>query len=277
MLAQFCYPLINTRKRLVSMSLGRYSRTQGWIGSKNSIVRKGAGLPTSIDRKDVQELISNGAQLVEVLPHEVYQSEHIRGAINIPLREIDDRAVAELDLSKPVITYCSDSLWDMSERAAVRLEHLGFDDVYRYAGGKADWTAAGLPRGGKSASSLLSGDVVSREVATCHYLDPVSTALEVMRRGDHDRCIVTDDSRVVLGSLSRSEAEDADPKIPAQEVMRPGSTTTRANEPLDELLDRLEGVERDHILISDPDGRLIGDLLVHEARTRWREFQAEAS
>ncbi|MDP9404293.1 MAG: rhodanese-like domain-containing protein [Actinomycetota bacterium] len=33
----------------------------------------------------------------------------------------------------------------MSPRAAWRLEHLGFAQVYDYVAGKVDWMAAGLP------------------------------------------------------------------------------------------------------------------------------------
>lgn len=36
----------------------------------------------------------------------------------------------------------------MSARAAWRLEQLGFERVFRYTPGKADWAAAGLPMEG---------------------------------------------------------------------------------------------------------------------------------
>jgi rhodanese-related sulfurtransferase len=67
-------------------------------------------MPKRIDRAEVQELLSAGAQLVEVLPSGEYESEHIRGATNIPLQEIEARAPDELNASKPIVTYCSGSL-----------------------------------------------------------------------------------------------------------------------------------------------------------------------
>ena len=39
----------------------------------------------------------------------------------------------------------------MSPRAACRLERIGFERVYDYVGGIADWKGAGLPLEGKGA------------------------------------------------------------------------------------------------------------------------------
>jgi rhodanese-related sulfurtransferase len=65
-------------------------------------------MPNSIDRDEVRRLIAeDGAQLVEVLPAE-FGEEHIVGATNIPLKELDQRAVRELDRNRPVIAYCND-------------------------------------------------------------------------------------------------------------------------------------------------------------------------
>ena len=66
-------------------------------------------MPTTIDRKQVQTLIAADAQLVEVLPREEYEEEHLPGAINIPIRRIDKEARDRLDPNRPVIVYCWDS------------------------------------------------------------------------------------------------------------------------------------------------------------------------
>jgi rhodanese-related sulfurtransferase len=65
-------------------------------------------VPTDVDRRELQRLVERGAQLVEVLPREEYEEEHLPGAINIPLRKIDAEARERLDPSRPVIVYC----WD---------------------------------------------------------------------------------------------------------------------------------------------------------------------
>ena len=65
-------------------------------------------MPTEIDRHEVQRLLATGAQLVDVLPAAEYEAEHIAGAVNIPLKELDRRTAGRLDRGRPVIVYC----WD---------------------------------------------------------------------------------------------------------------------------------------------------------------------
>jgi rhodanese-related sulfurtransferase len=62
----------------------------------------------SIRRDEVQRLLGEGAQLVEVLPREEYEEEHIAGAINIPLKELNRETARQLDRGRPVIVYCQD-------------------------------------------------------------------------------------------------------------------------------------------------------------------------
>ena len=66
-------------------------------------------MPREIDRDEVQRLVAEGAQLVEVLPPSEYREDHLPGAINLPLRRIDEQAKGVLDPDRPVIVYCEDS------------------------------------------------------------------------------------------------------------------------------------------------------------------------
>ncbi len=63
-------------------------------------------MPTNANHQDVQRLLAQNAQLVEILPVEEYESEHLVGAINIPLKKLDRQAVVALDRELPVIVYC---------------------------------------------------------------------------------------------------------------------------------------------------------------------------
>ena len=65
-------------------------------------------MPRSIGRDEVRRLLDQGAQLVEALPAEEYEDEHIAGAVNIPLRKIEGEARERLDPARPVIVYCYD-------------------------------------------------------------------------------------------------------------------------------------------------------------------------
>lgn len=68
-------------------------------------------MPIVIDRNQVLRLRDEeAAQLVEVLPAEEYDEEHIAGAINLPLKELNATTVQQLDPARPVITYCHDYL-----------------------------------------------------------------------------------------------------------------------------------------------------------------------
>lgn len=61
----------------------------------------------TIDRDTLQDLILDGVLVIEVLPNPEYEEEHIRGAINIPLKQLDARAVDNLDRNSPLVTYCN--------------------------------------------------------------------------------------------------------------------------------------------------------------------------
>ena len=67
-------------------------------------------MPTAIDRTEVQRLLlEEQAQLVEVLPPDEYEDEHLPGAINIPLKTLDRDTTSSLDRARPVIVYCYDT------------------------------------------------------------------------------------------------------------------------------------------------------------------------
>ena len=66
-------------------------------------------MPTPIDRDELQRLRDEEhAQLVEVLPADEFEDEHLPGAINIPLKTLDRDSAASLDSQRPAIVYCYD-------------------------------------------------------------------------------------------------------------------------------------------------------------------------
>ena len=67
-------------------------------------------MPQSVNVAQVKELLKEGSQLVDVLAPEEYVEEHLPGAINIPIKQLDADTAAQLDRSKPVIAYCHDAL-----------------------------------------------------------------------------------------------------------------------------------------------------------------------
>jgi CBS domain-containing protein len=72
-----------------------------------------------------------------------------------------------------------------------------------------------------------------------------------------DKCLAVNEERVVQGRL-RGVALAAPATTMAEEVMEPGPTTTRPNEPLAQLVPRLQEKRVDRIIVTTPDGRLVG-------------------
>jgi rhodanese-related sulfurtransferase len=67
-------------------------------------------LPRQIARHEVQALLEQGAQVVDVLPVDEYETLHLPGAVSIPLKELTEKSVGGLRRDRPVIVYCFDFL-----------------------------------------------------------------------------------------------------------------------------------------------------------------------
>jgi rhodanese-related sulfurtransferase len=104
-------------------------------------------MTTTISRQELHEALRVGdVVLLEALPAMHFDAEHLPGAENLPLDDIDALApVLVPDRATPIVTYCTGVTCRNSEIAAARLEALGYTDVRAYKGGKEDWIGAGLP------------------------------------------------------------------------------------------------------------------------------------
>lgn len=63
-----------------------------------------------VDARGVHRLLEHRAQLIEVLPAAEYDEQHLPGAVNIPLKQLDADSARALDRSRPVVVYCWDGL-----------------------------------------------------------------------------------------------------------------------------------------------------------------------
>src|SRR5215467_263578 len=167
-------------------------------------------MPTELRRKDVKALIQQGrAQLVEVLPAKEYKREHLPKAINIPLGSLNPETAQQLRKDQAIIVYCADYACDVSARAAWRLESMGFQEVYRYTAGKADWLSAGFDTEGSEANKPRLKQILKRNVLTCAPRDRIGT-IKNRRPNPNDVCVVLNDRGIVLGLLE-GEAWEKDP------------------------------------------------------------------
>ena len=145
----------------------------------------------------------------------------------------------------------------MSPRAAWRLESLRFPQVYEYAAGIADWLAYGLPTEGRDADTPRAGQTARRDVPTCSLRERVGEIRDRVAAAGWDECLVVNDQRVVLGRL-RGSALEAPAETMTEAIMEPGPTTTRPDEPLTKLVPRLRDKHVERIIVTTPDGRLVG-------------------
>ena len=148
----------------------------------------------------------------------------------------------------------------MSPRAAWRLESFGFTEVYDYAAGKADWLAWGLPREGQAAQVPTVGEVARRKLATCGLADRVADAKARAQASGIAACAVVNERHIVLGLLRSQELETADPAANAEQVMRAGPSTYRPNVAARDAGTRMRERRVDALLVTTPDGALVGLL-----------------
>src|SRR5882724_2215405 len=159
-------------------------------------------MPIEIRRKDVKTLVGQGrAQLLEVLSSHEYKREHLPQAVNIPLQDLTAASTKFLRKDQAVIVYCWDYQCDLSARAAWRLETMGFQEVYRYTPGKADWLAAGWENEGTQAKKPRIKQALHKDVPTCSLRERLED-VKSRHRPNQDICVVVNDRNIVLGVVS---------------------------------------------------------------------------
>jgi CBS domain-containing protein len=152
----------------------------------------------------------------------------------------------------------------MSPRAAWRLEGLGFEMVYDYVPGKADWFASGLPKEGRMASVPTIGDAARQDVPTCAPAEKVENAQDCVRAAGWDACVVVNKERIVLGLLREKELS-SDPGTTVEQVMRSGPATFRPDVLVGKMAARMRGRGAPTALVTTSDGRLVGLLYRDDA------------
>ena len=152
----------------------------------------------------------------------------------------------------------------MSPRAASRLESLGFEQVYDYVAGKADWGSAGLPLEGAEGSETRAGAHVRTDVPTCRPHDHMREVCERLDESGWDTCFVVDERRVVLGRLGRRAIRGRE-EITAEQAMTLGPSTIRPSARLHAVVERMHRQQLTSLPVTTSDGRLAGLLLREDA------------
>jgi CBS-domain-containing membrane protein len=144
----------------------------------------------------------------------------------------------------------------MSQRAAWRLEDLGFPDVYDYEAGKLDWLAFGLPVEGRAAAEPTVGPLADPDAPTCRP-DERLRELEPRLASGPSWCAVVNDSGVVVGRVRRRQLAER-PEAAARDVMEPGPSTYRPSLPAAELVSSMRERGFEKAFVTSSDGRWMG-------------------
>ena len=147
----------------------------------------------------------------------------------------------------------------MSPRAAWRLESLGFTPVYDYVAGEAEWFASGLAREGRDASIPRAADFLRRDLPICHPTERLGAVRARLAASGEETCVVLNEAGIVIGRL-RALALNHQEEVTVEEVMETGPTTIRPDTKLAEIVARMRERQTSSVLVTTPEGRLLGIL-----------------
>lgn len=153
----------------------------------------------------------------------------------------------------------------MSPRAACRLEALGFEQVFDYVLGKADWKGAALALEGHVPLMQVVADAMRPDVPTCEPSEMIGAVDKRVHDAGWNDCIVVDCDGLVVGRL-RESAWALDQHLTAGEVMQSGPTTVRPDGVLEKLVERMDRRPTPLIIVATPQGGLLGVVLREDAQ-----------
>ncbi len=145
----------------------------------------------------------------------------------------------------------------MSQRAACRLERLGFTNVHDFVHGKAYWLASGRPTTRARPTDRVV-DHLNPNVATVSAHATVADAMDAIAGAD--RAVVVSESNVVVGVARADRLRGAVPGSIVADIMSVGPTTIRPDEDADAVRARMTQHGVLSLLITRPTGELLGSF-----------------
>jgi rhodanese-related sulfurtransferase len=101
----------------------------------------------TIDREELSRRLAgaNPPVLAEALPEKYFRDWHLPGARHLPHDKVEQLAASVVpDKSAEIVVYCANRNCQDSHVAAGKLARMGYENVAVYAGGKQEWSEAGL-------------------------------------------------------------------------------------------------------------------------------------
>ena len=138
---------------------------------------------------------------------------------------------------------------------------MGFRKVHDLIGGRAAWTALGLPTEGEIGDRRR----ISAFVATAQTL-PVDASTGAAHALGPQRfpIPVVDDDGVLLGALDPVATASLPADTPVERVMVPAPGTIRPEMRIEEVAEQLRSERLDHVFVTAVNGVFIGLIITAE-------------
>jgi CBS domain-containing protein len=108
---------------------------------------------------------------------------------------------------------------------------------------------------GEGARERRAIDVLEEPV-TCGPTTSTADAIEQAQAAGAPNVLVVNEEGILLGRVR--VVVQLDRSTTVEQVMEPGPVTVRANEPLDELVERMTSRRVTEMVVTTPEGRLLG-------------------
>ncbi|TPV96968.1 MAG: rhodanese-like domain-containing protein [Myxococcales bacterium FL481] len=130
-------------------------------GTAPAMLRRGGSVMNLIERDQLKQKLDRGDdfRLVMAMDEWAYRAKHIPGSIHIHDRS---SAYEQLRVDDEIVVYCTGPDCVGSRIAYAQLEANGFTHVTRFAGGLAEWEAAGYPLEGALVDAPDSPNLAMR-------------------------------------------------------------------------------------------------------------------
>jgi Mg/Co/Ni transporter MgtE len=146
----------------------------------------------------------------------------------------------------------------LSPRAACRLATLGFTKIHDYTAGKVDWLARGLPAQGTQADEPTAGRLARHDLATSPLGASAHHVLAAIADSPYGYALVLSSGGVVLGRVRKSALDTLSDDDRIDPVLEPRPQTIRPHLSEAELRDKFDAYGFGTLVVTRPDGTLIG-------------------
>ena len=143
---------------------------------------------------------------------------------------------------------------------------MGFQEVYRYTPGKADWLAAGWETEGAQANKIRIRQMIHKDVPTCSLRERLED-VKSRRHPNQDMCVVLNDRKIVMGVI-QGDTWDANPLSRVVDVMQPGPRTLRPDMDPKDAQKVLRNYEAPSAIVTTSDGELLGIIRIAQKKSQ---------